>query len=52
LGDVIQLDSSVNDELKLKVEHLHKANGKLGVKNGKYAVKITKIIKEEDATDE
>ena len=52
LGDVIQLDTSVNDELKLKVEHLHKANGRLGVKNGKYAVKISKIIREEDATDE
>lgn len=52
LGDVIQLDTSVNDDLKLKVEHLYKANGKLGVRNGKYAIKISKIIKEEDATDE
>jgi flagellar motor switch protein FliM len=52
LGDVIQLDSSVNDEIKIKVEHLPKAYGKLGIRNKKYAIKITKIIREEDATDE
>jgi flagellar motor switch protein FliM len=52
VGDVIQLDNTVNDEIKIKVEHLQKAYGKLGVKNNKYAIRVTKIIKEEDATDE
>ena len=52
LGDVIQLDNTVNDEIKIKVEHLTKAYGKLGVRNNRYAIKLTKIIKEEEAADE
>ena len=52
LGDVIQLDNSVSDEIKVKVEHLTKAYGKLGIRNNHYAIKLTKIIREEDAADE
>jgi flagellar motor switch protein FliM len=52
LGDVIQLDNTVSDEVKIKVEHLTKAYGKLGIRNNKYAIKLTKIIREEDATYE
>jgi flagellar motor switch protein FliM len=51
-GDVIQLDNTTNDLIKIKVEHLTKAFGKLGVRNHKYAIKLTKILREEDATDE
>lgn len=52
LGDVIQLDNKVSDEVKIKVEHLTKAYGKLGIRNNRYAIRLTKIIKEEDAADE
>jgi flagellar motor switch protein FliM len=52
LGDVIQLDNTTSDEVKVKVEHLTKAYGKLGIKNHKYAIKLTKILREEDGTDE
>jgi flagellar motor switch protein FliM len=52
LGDVIQLDNTTNDEIKVKVEHLIKAYGKFGVRNHHYAIKLTKILREEDATDE
>lgn len=52
LGDVIQLDNTTRDEIKIKVEHLTKAYGKLGIKSGRYAIKLTKIIREEDGTDE
>jgi flagellar motor switch protein FliM len=52
LGDVIQLDNTTNDLVKVKVEHLTKAYGRLGVRNGRYAIRLTKILREEDATDE
>jgi flagellar motor switch protein FliM len=52
LGDVIQLDNTMSEEVKIKVEHLTKAYGKLGVRNNKYAIKLTKILREEDATNE
>jgi flagellar motor switch protein FliM len=52
LGDVIQLDNRVGEELRIKVEHIPKASGRLGVRHGKYALRITNIIKEEDTVDE
>lgn len=52
LGDVIQLDNRIGEEMKIKVEHIPKAFGVLGVRQGKYALRITNIIKEEDTDDE
>ncbi len=52
LGDVIQLDNRVGEDIKVKVEHLPKAYGKLGVRNNHYAIKLCKIIKEEESADE
>ena len=52
LGDVIQLDNRVGEDIKVNVEHLPKAYGKLGVRNNHYAIKLCKIIKEEESVDE
>lgn len=52
VGDVIQLDNTTSDLVKVKVEHLTKAYGRLGVKNSRYAIRLTQILREEDATDE
>lgn len=52
LGDVIQLDNHVGDDIKVKVEHIPKAFGSLGVKSNRYAVKLNKIMKEEEPMDE
>lgn len=52
LGDVIQLDNTTNDEIKIRVEHLTKAFGMLGIRNNHYAIKLSKILREEGATDE
>jgi len=48
VGDVIQLDSKIQDPIKIKIEHMPKIFGTLGVKNNRYAIKITDIVKEED----
>ncbi len=47
-GDVIQLDHKVGEPLVLKVGHLDKFRGALGVRDRRYAVKISKVIREEE----
>lgn len=46
-GDVILLDTNINDELKIKVEGVTKFMGRPGIFNKKPAVKVTRVIKEE-----
>ncbi|MDD4503223.1 MAG: flagellar motor switch protein FliM [Clostridiaceae bacterium] len=52
IGDVIPLDTSVNDDLNVFVGNLRKFNGKPGLKKNKVAVKITRIEKKGDDYDE
>ncbi|MBZ4645870.1 MAG: flagellar motor switch protein FliM [Petroclostridium sp.] len=47
-GDVIQLDTTVNSDLKVLVGNIHKFNGKPGVKKNRISVKITEIIRKEE----
>ena len=52
VGDVIQLNTSVNDDLKIYVGNLKKFSGKPGLKKNKVSVKITRIEKKGDDYDE
>lgn len=48
VGDVIQLDHSINKPITVQVEHLSKFRGVVGIQDSNYAVRITEILKEED----
>lgn len=48
VGDVLQLDTPVDGEVKVMVGSLHKFNGKPGVRNKKAAIKVTEVIRRED----
>lgn len=48
VGDVIPLETSVNDDLEVLVGDLPKFHAKPGVKKNKVAVKITDVIRRED----
>jgi len=52
VGDVIQLNTSVNDDLKIYVGNLKKFSGKPGLKKNKVSIKITRIEKKGDDYDE
>jgi len=52
IGDVIPLDTSINDDLKIFVGNLRKFSGKPGMKKNKVAVKITRLEKKGDDYDE
>lgn len=52
IGDVIPLNTSVNDDLKIYVGNLRKFSGKPGLKKNKVAVNITKVEKKGDDYDE
>ncbi len=52
VGDVIQLDTHIKDEIPVRIEQLPKGAGRLGVMCGKYAVKLTSLTREENNTDE
>ncbi|MCL1819185.1 MAG: flagellar motor switch protein FliM [Oscillospiraceae bacterium] len=51
-GDIIQLDHNINLPLTLKVGHLPKFHGIIGVKDNRYAVRITELIREEVSDNE
>lgn len=51
-GDVIPLETSINEDLKIFIGNRLKFYGKPGVKKNKVAVKITKIQKKGDDSDE
>jgi len=48
VGDVLQLDTSVDGDIQVMVGSLHKFNGKPGVRNKKAAIKVTEVIRRED----
>lgn len=48
VGDVLQLDTSVDGDIRVMVGTLHKFNGKPGVRNKKAAIKVTEVIRRED----
>ena len=52
VGDVIPLNTSINDELPLYVGNELKFYGKPGLKKNKVSVKITKLQKKGDDSDE
>lgn len=49
VGDVIQLDNKLTDHLVLKIGHIPRLEGVLGVKNNRYAIRVTGINYEEVA---
>ena len=51
-GDVLNLEKNISKELEVKVGHLNKFKGILGIHNKKYAIKITDIIMEEEDDNE
>ena len=51
VGDVIQLDHNINKPVMVKVEHIPKFQGVIGVRDSNYAVRITEILKEETDND-
>ncbi|MCL2084219.1 MAG: flagellar motor switch protein FliM [Oscillospiraceae bacterium] len=51
-GDILQLDHSVLDPLTVKVGHLSKFRGVIGVKENRYAVRISEMIREEEIANE
>lgn len=51
VGDVLRLDHSTSEPLTLMVGHLAKFKAGLGVKDNRYAAKISEVIRKED-TDE
>lgn len=52
VGDVIQLDHKVKEPITVKVGHLPKFHASMGVKDNKYAVMISDIIREEELRHE
>lgn len=52
VGDVIPLDSAVNEDLSIFIGNTLKFHGKPGLKKNKVAVKITKVLKKGDDNDE
>ncbi len=48
VGDVIPLDSNINDELEVLVGDLPKFTAKPGVKKNKVAVKVSQVIRREE----
>lgn len=49
VGDVIQLDSKLGDNMVLKIGHIPRLEGVLGSRGNRYAVRITGINYEEEA---
>jgi flagellar motor switch protein FliM len=52
IGDVIPLNSSANEDLKIYIGNLLKFYGKPGLKKNKVSVKITRVEKKGDDYDE
>lgn len=51
-GDVLTLDTSVGEDLKISIGNNHKFNGRPGLKKNRVAVKITNTNKKGDDLDE
>lgn len=50
VGDVIQIDHKIDQPITVKVEHIPKFRGVIGIQSSNYAVRIMEILEEE--TDE
>ena len=48
IGDVIQIDHNINRQITIKVEHIPKFKGFIGMQGSNYAVQVTDILKEEN----
>lgn len=48
VGDVIRIDHSVDKAVTVKIEHIPKIKGVVGMHGSKYAVKITEILRRDD----
>jgi flagellar motor switch protein FliM len=47
-GDVIQLDTRINEDLKVFVGDIYKFKARPGVKKNRMAIKVTGVIREEE----
>ena len=47
IGDVIKTDHNINMPVTVKIEHMPKFKGFIGMQGSNYAVKVTDILKEE-----
>lgn len=52
VGDVIQLDKRVNEELDIYVSDTIKYKGIMGKRNGRLAVRVTKVMNERDEAND
>ena len=51
VGDVIQVNHNINMPVTVKIEHMPKFKGFVGMSGSNYAVKVTDILKEETGDD-
>lgn len=51
VGDVIQVNHNINMPITVKIEHMPKFKGFVGMSGSNYAVKVTDILKEETGDD-
>jgi len=51
VGDVIQINHNINMPVTVKVEHIPKFKGFVGMYGSHYAVKVTEILKEDSEDD-
>lgn len=51
VGDVIRIDHTINEPITIKVEHIPKFKGAIGLRGSNYAVQIQEIIKEETVNE-
>jgi flagellar motor switch protein FliM len=51
VGDVIRIDHTINDPVTIKVEHIPKFKGAIGLQGSNYAIQVAEIIKEETANE-
>ena len=51
VGDVLQLEHTLEDPMTLMVGHLPKFHGALGTKENRYAIKISEVINKEDVNE-
>ena len=48
VGDVIRIDHHIDKPVTVKIEHLPKLKGVVGMRGSKYAVKITEILRRDE----
>jgi flagellar motor switch protein FliM len=47
VGDVIRIDHTINEPVTIKVEHISKFKGAIGLQGSNYAVQVAEILREE-----